>query len=43
VQRDYVEVVVKGGHLVLTPKVLIDKGIAEGLKDIAGGRVTGPL
>jgi len=28
---------------VLTPKVLIDKGIAEGLKDIAGGRVTGPF
>ena len=31
------------GRIVLTPKSIIDKGLAEGLADIAAGRTHGPF
>jgi len=40
---DYLEVEVKKGKIVLTPKTLIEKEIAEGLEDIKKGRVSGPF
>ena len=40
---DYLEVEVKKDKLVLTPKAFIEKRLAEGLKDIEEGRVTGPF
>ncbi len=44
---DYLEVEVRGGKVVLTPKTLVDKRIevrlAEGLYDIKKGRVHGPF
>ncbi len=40
---DYLEVEVKKGQIVLTPKTLVEKGIAEGLEDIKKGRVSGPF
>lgn len=40
---DYLEVELQGDHLILTPKELIDKRLAEGLEDIKKGRVVGPF
>jgi len=44
---DYLEVELKDGTVVFTPKTLIDKRLekrlAEGLRDIQEGRVTGPF
>ena len=40
---DYLEVEVKKDHIVLTPKVFIEKRLAEGLKDIKKGREIGPF
>jgi AbrB family looped-hinge helix DNA binding protein len=40
---DYIEIVKKDSHLLLTPKSLVDKGIAEGLNDIREGRIVGPF
>ncbi len=40
---DYLEVELEDDHLVLTPKMLIDKRLAEGLEDIKQGRVKGPF
>ena len=40
---DYLEVELIEDHLVLTPKALIDKRLAEGLQDIKHGRVHGPF
>ena len=44
---DYLEVALKNGTVVFTPKTLVDKRIekrlAEGLSDIQEGRVTGPF
>jgi AbrB family looped-hinge helix DNA binding protein len=40
---DYLEVELDGDRVVLTPKALIDKRIAEGLDDIRKGRVRGPF
>lgn len=40
---DYLEVAVEGDRIVLTPKELVDKRIAEGLADLAAGRVRGPF
>ena len=40
---DYLEVELKDGRLVLTPKQLIEKRLAEGLADIKDGRVRGPF
>ncbi|MBD3299563.1 MAG: AbrB/MazE/SpoVT family DNA-binding domain-containing protein [candidate division Zixibacteria bacterium] len=40
---DYLEVERDGEKLVLTPKTLIEKRLAEGLDDIKKGRVHGPF
>jgi len=39
---DYLEVEVRGNRLILTPKALVEKRLAEGLEDIKKGRVLGP-
>ncbi len=39
---DLLEADIQDGKIVLTPKVLIDRRIAEGLADIAAGRTHGP-
>ena len=40
---DYMEVEKSGNHLILTPKQLIEKRLAEGLQDLEEGRVHGPF
>ncbi len=40
---DYLQVEVEGDHLVLTPKALVEKRLAESLDDIRKGRVYGPF
>lgn len=40
---DYLEIEIEEDHLVLTPKALIDRGLAEGLQDLKEGRVYGPF
>lgn len=40
---DIVEVERKGNQIVLTPKDIVEKGIAEGLEDLKKGRVFGPF
>jgi AbrB family looped-hinge helix DNA binding protein len=40
---DYLEVELQGDRLVLTPKALVEKRIAEGLEDIREGRLRGPF
>ena len=40
---DYMEVEKNGNHLILTPKQLIEKRLAEGLEDLEQGRVHGPF
>jgi len=40
---DYLEVELIGDRVVLTPKALIEKRLAEGLEDIRKGRVRGPF
>jgi len=40
---DYLEVGVQGHQVVLTPKTLVEKRLAEGLEDIKKGRVIGPF
>ena len=40
---DYLEVELKGGQLILTPKMLIEKRLAEGLEDIKKGRISRPF
>lgn len=42
-QGDYLEVKVKNDQLVLTPKVFIEKRLAEGLRDLKEGRGIGPF
>ncbi len=39
---DYLEVEVRGNQLILTPKQLVDKRLAEAEEDIRKGRVRGP-
>jgi len=43
VPGDYLEVELEDDRLVLTPKMLVGKRLAEGLKDIKEGRVVGPF
>jgi len=43
VPGDYLEVEIEDDRLVLTPKMLVEKRLAEGLKDIKEGRVVGPF
>ena len=40
---DYLQVELEGERLILTPKALIEKRVAEGLEDIRRGRVHGPF
>jgi AbrB family looped-hinge helix DNA binding protein len=40
---DYLQVEVEGDRLILTPKALIEKRLAESLDDIREGRVHGPF
>jgi len=40
---DYLEVELEGDRLILTPKALVEKRLAEGLEDIQRGRVRGPF
>ncbi|MBI3871705.1 MAG: AbrB/MazE/SpoVT family DNA-binding domain-containing protein [candidate division Zixibacteria bacterium] len=40
---DYLEVEREGDKLVLIPKTLIEKRLAEGLEDFEKGRVHGPF
>lgn len=43
VPGDYLQVELEGDRVILTPKALIEKRIAEGLEDIRSGRVRGPF
>jgi AbrB family looped-hinge helix DNA binding protein len=43
VPGDYLQVELEGDRVILTPKALIEKRIAEGLEDIRNGRVSGPF
>ena len=43
VPGDYLDVELEDDRLVLTPKMLVEKRLAEGLKDIKEGRVVGPF
>lgn len=43
VPGDYLEVELEGDRVVLTPKALVEKRLAEGLEDIREGRVHGPF
>jgi len=43
VSGDYLEVELEDDRLVLTPKMLVEKRLAEGLADIRHGRVKGPF
>ena len=40
---DYLEVELDGDRVVLTPKALIEKRLAEGLNDMRKGHVRGPF
>jgi AbrB family looped-hinge helix DNA binding protein len=40
---DYLDVELRGHQLILTPKELVDKRLAEGLDDIRRGRSIGPF
>jgi AbrB family looped-hinge helix DNA binding protein len=40
---DYLEVELEGDRVILTPKALIEKRLAESLDDIRKGRVRGPF
>lgn len=40
---DYLQVELQEGRLILTPKALIEKRLAEGLEDFRQGRVHGPF
>jgi AbrB family looped-hinge helix DNA binding protein len=40
---DYLEVEQKENRVVMTPKSLVEKRLAEGLEDLAKGRVYGPF
>jgi len=40
---DYLEVELEGDRMILTPKALIEKRLAESIEDIRNGRVHGPF
>ena len=40
---DYLEVKLEGDRVILTPKSLIEKRLADSLTDIREGRVRGPF
>lgn len=39
---DYLEIEVRGNQIILTPKQLVDKRLADAEEDIRKGRVHGP-
>jgi AbrB family looped-hinge helix DNA binding protein len=43
VPGDYLEIEVRDNRLILTPKTLIDRRLAEGLDDLKHGRTSGPF
>jgi AbrB family looped-hinge helix DNA binding protein len=43
VPGDYLQVELEGDRLILTPKALVEKRLAESLDDIREGRVHGPF
>ena len=43
VPGDYLEVELEDDRLVLTPTMLVEKRLAEGLRDVKQGRVVGPF
>jgi AbrB family looped-hinge helix DNA binding protein len=43
VPGDYLDVELRDGEIIFTPKTLVDKRIEEGLEDIQQGRVYGPF
>ena len=40
---DYLEVVLRDDTVILTPKALVEKRLAEALEDVKRGRVHGPF
>ncbi len=40
---DYLEVALQGGKVVLTPKALVEKRLAEAFDDMKHGRIHGPF
>jgi AbrB family looped-hinge helix DNA binding protein len=40
---DYLEVELEGDRVVLTPKALVEKRLAEGLDDVRKGHMRGPF
>jgi AbrB family looped-hinge helix DNA binding protein len=40
---DYLEVELEGDRLILTPKALVEKRLAESLEDMRRGRIHGPF
>lgn len=40
---DLLEATIERGKITLTPKSVVDRGIAEGLEDIKAGRFIGPF
>jgi len=40
---DYLEVEVRGDQLILTPKELVDKRLADAMADLRAGRTIGPF
>ena len=40
---DYLEIELRGGKLILTPKQLIDKRLEEAEDDVRRGRILGPF
>lgn len=39
---DYLDIEIRGNQLILTPKQLIEKRLAEALEDVKAGRVSKP-
>lgn len=40
---DYLEVELRNNRVIMTPKALVEKRLAEGLLDVKKGRVLGPF
>jgi len=43
VAGDYLDIELRGGKLILTPKQLVDKHLEEAERDVRRGRVLGPF
>jgi len=40
---DYLEVKLRGDKVILTPRALVEKRLAEALEDVKNGRIHGPF